>query len=64
MEGVFGSMCLIEEGERGSPRGMDGAAVIVVNSPSVYCVSQQPPEKDEIHSTELVPSIKRVNLKA
>lgn len=44
MEGVFGSMRLIEEGERGCPRGMDGAGVIVVNSPSVYCVSQQPPE--------------------
>lgn len=38
MEGVFGSVSLIEEGERerGGPRGMDGAAVIVVNSPSVY----------------------------
>lgn len=38
MEGDFGSVCLIEEGdrERGGPRGMDGAAVIVVNSPSVY----------------------------
>lgn len=63
MEGVFGSMRLIEEGERASPRGMDGAGVIVVNSPSVYCVSQQPPERDGIHSPELVPSIKRVNLK-
>lgn len=46
MEGVFGSVRLIEEGERGDPRGMDGAGVIVVNSPSVYCVSQQPPEGD------------------
>lgn len=46
MERVFGSMCLIEYGEQGSPRGMDGAAVIVVNSPSFYCVSQQPPEGD------------------
>lgn len=63
MEGVFGSMRLIEEGERGSPRGMDGAGVIVVNSPSVYCVSQQPPERDVIHSPKLAPSIKRVNLK-
>ena len=38
MEGDFGSVCLIEEEdrERGGPRGMDGAAVIVVNSPSVY----------------------------
>lgn len=36
MEGVFGSVCLIEDGERGAPRGTDGPAVIVVNSPSVY----------------------------
>lgn len=63
MEGVFGSM-RFEEGEQGSPRGMDGAGVIVVNSPSVYCVSQQLPKRDGIHSPELVPSIKRVNLKS
>lgn len=35
MEGVFGSV-LRSKRERGGPRGMDGAAVIVVNSPSVY----------------------------
>lgn len=31
-------MCLSlrKERERGGPKGMDGAAVIVVNSPSVY----------------------------
>lgn len=54
---------------RGGPRGMDGAAVIVVNSPSVYVSANSlRKETGDILHTVLQtrngsPQLKRVNLK-
>lgn len=66
MERVFGSE--EEEGARGAPRGTDGAAVIVVNSPSVdvSANSLRKETGDILHTvsqTRTGLSIKQVNLK-